>query len=383
MDDSARGFVLAAARTPKPAPLTQPDQLLLIVPDLHLHLRVGRPLDLFRWTRNGEPISLDLELRSMLDLASDAHAETVQTGDMYEVWESEILLRRELKALEEHVHSCRAATPGLVVRTDVEQLLSSNRAPIDRLFSEESWSSWLAHTAPDRLQAAACVIAHDTESIQKWIRFKHQGLFRQATRLFTHELRGNHDNNGLNSYWEAWGDVAKTSPLRWDTKPSALDKRPDHLSLGRQNRVWIEHGHIYDWHNNDQDWWKESRGFSKVRSLVERWAFSDTSVQLARWLADEWTDRWNYEMRFPELLRADEILLGMEARSADGRVAVPKTVSLVVMGHTHAPCLIEAPRGTSLFCLHPHARKYLDSGYCLDDARRIATALAHPAMTSG
>ena len=393
--EKQRGFVLAAARAPEAGALTEKDQLIVVLPDLHLHLAFKQPLDYFAYRlKDDDPLSsLDPELRSLLDLANRFHATTVQAGDMYEGWESEVVLRTRLNDLTKDIDEWRKEHPGYRVRGDVQHMLDANRVPLARLFSDESWDAWLKRTA-DRdeylLEAEIdrdSVVVNETESIQARIRAQHVALFRGGTSIFKHELRGNHDNNRENVYWKSWEDCPPNGKLRVPTRKSGRDGRSDHASLGREQRIWIEHGHIYDWHNNDRDWWDIGHGFALVHlglRAIDHWATPKWLVRKYRSLAGLGTDLMDCEMRFPELLRADEILSRRRATSAYGQ-QVPQSVSLVVMGHTHAPCLVEVPRGTSMFWLHPHARQYLKSSSCLGQAKDIALALpeAGPTITSG
>jgi hypothetical protein len=215
-----------------------------------------------------------------------------------------------------------------------------------------------------------------TESIEAKIRAAHPRLFDGRRNLTDHDVHGNHDNNHPNRYWSMshvhrrYRDHSQLTP---GTQPSTQDRRPDHVRLGNGNCLWIEHGHRYDWHNNDVrwsasdygQWYHDAHGFDLVQTMVNGARDHQTWVDWMRGGGDFVTDLFDYEMRHFTLLRVDDLL-----RNQTG-------VSGVILGHTHEPCLFEMPRSTSYFWLHPHASQYLGRGYCLPQATTLARSLPH------
>jgi len=380
---SHRGFVLAAARAS--FNFTDPGSPVLVLPDLHLRLRNGRPLDLFRYRSGDTYHSLDSELANLLSLAGRLGVETAQAGDMYETWETEILCRlRQVDLydfLERTLHLARTADPTDSLRTDYRIMVQGHRTLLEMLNSERTWQEWAdAHTTPLPVGEFdhGSVDFTSTESIEGAIRAAHRPLFPGGrTNLTDHDVRGNHDNNNPNRYWSSSyvpSRYREHEHLRPGTQPSSSDTRPTHVSLGLNNCLWVEHGHKYDWHNNDvhwsdsdyAQWYHEEHGFDLVQTLVYMGRGAQWRVDGIRWIGDVVSDVTDYEMRHFTLLRVDELL-----RSQQG-------VSGVVLGHTHQPCLLEVPRGQSYFWLHPHASHYLTSGYCLPQAQTLARSLPHP-----
>ena len=96
-----RGFIQKWVEAP--SSLTAPKELLIFIGDLHLHLYKGTFVDRFQYseTKDSGLQSLEKELTMLLKDANsvsekgDFNVTTVQTGDMYEIWESEIILREQ------------------------------------------------------------------------------------------------------------------------------------------------------------------------------------------------------------------------------------------------------------------------------------------------
>lgn len=366
-----RGFVLGAARAL--TELTGPDQPILILPDLHIRLRTGLPLDLFRW---GDPlVQLDSELQMLLDMTRDEDVETAQAGDLYETWETEALLR--LKLLELVTLVDETFSSPTQARYDFQFMINDRRMLHDRLFESSSWHQW-SQRHPTALSAdevrANSIQVTSTESLEAAIRAQHSSLF-SGGQLTDNDVYGNHDNNRRNQFWESVAPARYRDyvELRDATQSSSSDRRPDHVRLGNGNCIWIEHGHKYDWHNNDANWWQSGRGFGAVEMMVHGsvWIEGSVGTDVAQWSvgqarsgADMWTDLSDYEMQHFTLLRVDELFNGTSG------------LSLVTLGHTHTACLIEGRRGSSFFWMHPHARRYLASGYCLPAAATLARGLS-------
>jgi len=409
-----RGYILAAARARTASLFTNPNELILIIPDLHLRLRVDQPLDLFRYKKGDQLVSLDDELSSLLEVANKVSAITVQVGDMYETWETEALLRHHYHELLKWVDEWKKANPGpgWKLRPDLDYMVRNHRVFTHVVAKNFSWESWIQATrekqmAEDVWEDVSVAYA-DTESIEDQIRRQHRKLFWKgksfADRLTQHDLVGNHDNNFANTFWSKtkWPseeEVKNHPELSYTTKPSSKDKRYEHQHLGINNSIWIEHGHEYDIDNNninprDPDWCKPGKGFDIVRAgLVKAAQLTDSDwfVNFCRGGADIYADTMDKEMRNFLLIRADEIFCEPANRcpercSCSVCAGMSKTkVHLVVTGHTHQACLLEIPRGTSLFWLHPHARHYYNSGNCMQRAKQIVhrRSEAQPTIKQG
>jgi hypothetical protein len=255
-------------------------------------------------------------------------------------------------------------------------MVNDRRMLRNRLFENLSWPQWSQRNrtplSADEVRANSIQIT-STEALEAAIRAQHSGLF-SGGRLTDHDVYGNHDNNLRNQFWESVAPARyRDQPeLRDATESSSSDRRPDHVRLGNGNCIWIEHGHKYDWHNNNSNWYQSGRGFAAVDMMVHGsvWIEGCVRAEIAQWSvsqarsgADIWTDLSDYEMQHFTLLRVDELLNGTSG------------LSLVTLGHTHTACLIEGQRGSSFFWMHPHARRYLASGYCLPAAATLARSL--------
>ncbi len=365
-DDKPRGYVLNAAYSP--VELTPPEEPLIVLPDLHLTLYTGTPSDRFRYkptNDSDEPVSLDKELGMLLELAKKWDATTVQAGDMYEVWESEILLREQLIGLfllrQKLLNSGEFYSKQWFgdVNNQLNNILAKGKLLPDleldfdyvgRIEELENEHSPLRRIISDSSRDG--VEFSKTDSILSGIRRAHHELFKEKEKLCDLETRGNHDNRLSNIYWdrefeeglfEKWAGL-KVSKIEVEdfrsrvtvpTEASETGHVPAHFirrhstGKGGEARIWIEHGHIYDWHNNDKDW---ARGFKVV---VKK---SITKGGIAQEMGIGWggevADIGEFEMRYPEFRRTDQIYCD-----------VPY-VRLVIMGHTHTPIIrVRARKG--------------------------------------
>jgi hypothetical protein len=344
---SQRAFVIAAARVPG-RPLTDPGGMLAVFPDLHLHAYRRQPVDRFQYRQSpGDATlsSLDEEMRAALDLCAELGAATVQAGDMYEVWETEILLRLHYREMLESATATRERFGrGVRLREDIAYQLETGRVlRRDILLRHETY--WRDHAlsafSRDHVDEHG-IDFRSTDDICAKIRAAHSPLFGNRSQIFDHELRGNHDNFAANRYWSTVaGDEYRNNSLdarRYLRAATSASSRPRNLNirLGREGSIWIEHGHRYDWHNNDHDWWMDGRGFGMVFLFVA--GFVSTNVgkrteaggDWALSVADWWSDITDTEMRLYCLRRADEI------------VQSDRNVRVVVTGHTHTPAELEA-----------------------------------------
>jgi hypothetical protein len=348
-----------------------PGQAIIVLPDFHLRLRSGMALDLFLYAQNARLVSLGDELRGLLSYAHDErNTDSVQVGDMYETWETEVLARLRFRDLLIAVQGSAAFLQrhGASLRSDWQYMIRSRRVLREMLFVDTSWEQWahqhttvLSNEEVDRRS----VQFTSTEDIESDIRDRHSRLFNGSRTLTRHDLRGNHDNNITNYFWrEVAGDMYRNFPeLRGLTATSRSDTRPQDCRLGVNECIWFEHGHKYDWHNCNLTWWHPGRGFDLVEAMTRHGHNHAWTVRAARAMADLFTDVGDTEMRHFTLLRVDEILRDERA------------VNLVVMGHSHQACLLRGSRGSSFFWMHPHAEQYLASGSCLPAASSLARRL--------
>lgn len=389
-----RGFILSWARLPnKLGVFTSDDAVVVVLPDLHLHLQAMGPIDRFVYC-DKEPVgqsvygekefhSLDLELHGLIHLKTYLRERsikmlTVQVGDMYEVWEAECILRHRLKELREEIDRGEEwlVRHGAHVRGDMTYMLQNHLVPRRMLHNSVTWRDWgweTTHLLEPEEMRKICIDASSTSDITRHIRSAHFDLFHGDDKIFDSEIRGNHDNFYNNRFWSdkntAPEDFYQYPELRFETKGDFSRTQRRTLKLTFENSIFIEHGNKWDWHNNDGDWSKKGHGFGTVYDLVRGWMdrylYSGSSrgwTDNMRSLGETITDLGNFEMRNFILLRADQLFRD-------------ENVRLVVMGHTHGPCLVEAPKNISLFWLHPHAKEYYNSKYCMPEARAIADRL--------
>lgn len=350
LPNPGRGRIIAIAKA-RGEPLTSPNEAVAVFPDLHLHAYVDQPVDRFRYTETpgGHLTTLDPELRAAIDLCDELGITTVQVGDLYEVWEVEFLARLDYRLLLEAVDD----TIGLLRRTGYERPHEHLRTPLREIVEsgivpvrdmsldgERFWDNYQGSPSTVRREG---VDFRSTDDICEKIRRAHRGLFGSSQSLFSHEIRGNHDNFFVNQYWsEIAPDVFRNNPkdvhglLRQDTHRSRVQQKwhlNDEIGNGA---IWIEHGHHYDWHNNNRYWWCRDHGFDLVYLFLIGWCSdwigkrSESGGEFALGIADWWQDRGDQEMRLPELRRADELIAGNRG------------LKLIVMGHTHSPALLES-----------------------------------------
>lgn len=364
-----RGFIQQWGRSPV-RKLTRENELFLIVGDLHLHLYRDGYLDRFRYraeTGDEDLQSLDAELRSLLDLAASVGSSygvtTIQTGDMYEVWESEIMLRLlYLDAMRFRLRFPLTGAPHLeATGRCIDRIIETGRVPhrLDLVGRVERLDRSEVDVEGEGIDFRS------TDEICAAIRREHADLFGGSTPsgragapepspasascspssgLFDIEIRGNHDNSLENRFWGS--TLGIPSDLRsldehgffTTSTRAASTVQPTHALSGVTSNIWLEHGHALDWHNNDQDWWLEEHGFHVVWKFLTDMTLDALQLrkgqvadEVAMQLADRWSDLCDYEMRLPEIRRADDLFFGTSEEVDFGQL------SLVVMGHTHKP----------------------------------------------
>jgi hypothetical protein len=379
---------------------TGEDELLVIVPDLHVPLYAGQVVDRFRFAPDPSAPEhmrpLDDELARLLMVAAQMSATTIQVGDLYEVWDSEILLRlqyRELLGIREEVRSLSARDDAL--RPDIRKMLVEGKIvprdvsihPGKAISPGGPWERGL----PLQLVEERGVALTETDAIISAIRKVHPSLFGSKERLFDFEIRGNHDNRLRNNDWaECAPDgfrlaEAEGGYLTRSTSASSGGKWTKTLlneEIGAPTHpIWIEHGHVYDWHNNDIDWWKAAHGFDMVVGFVaermqgvipSEWLGKRSSDggQYAEGIADWFVRFRNYTMRQAGQRRVDEIITRRSAVGGLPEAKVPRGdhVRLVVMGHTHGPEIIEGSCRSARGPLDPGWEQYRTGSYWYETA---------------
>jgi len=357
-----RGFVVRATRASQP--LTPPGQLILVIPDLHLHLYTGQPVERFRYrpTKNSPLVSLDSELRRLMDIGLDCKATVVQIGDLYEVWESEILLHMQYLEMLRMKARAQAQFSGIEIRSDHQTMISTGRVvPRNVMFSEDIY--WVGNNSvllDDQIQSEG-IEFWNTDQICAGIRKAHKELFESPAFKSQnyYQIDGNHDNQLENSYWSncAPEEYRTQSMLCHQTSRGSRHLDHVHREIGTgEHPIHIEHGLAYDWHNNDRDWWMEGHGFDVVYGFVagvgsmiygKRSDLQDYALETS----DEWSELRDFEMRLACLRRADWIFGGN------------RQVKLVIMGHTHSPILVAWPFRTALFPTYPGNERYRNGKY--------------------
>lgn len=381
-----RRFILAHARLPHRLGLLIPEnEVIIVIPDLHLHLQAGGPLDQFMYKdEKGEKQSLDGQLRALIDLKKDLKSRkitmrTVQVGDMYDVWFAECILRHRLKQLKELI--CDSQRYHSSQRKDFLHMLEEHLVPKELLDNESGWigMDWYYQREWDHERIKKeCIDVSSTKDIVNHIQKAHAALFLGNKKIFNTELRGNHDNFFPNQFFcdqeSAPKDYYKFSELRFITSDDCENEKLRKYQTGENNCIWMEHGHYWDIDNNDYDWWtkrgKMGNGFNVVHTMIRGWGdrwFSTGSdadmVQLANDVADLWTDLKSKEMRLFITLRADQVF------------KENPSVRLFIAGHTHSPCLVENPKDFSLFWQHPDAGNYFNSNEIMKEAKKFAAEL--------
>jgi hypothetical protein len=416
-----RGFIQKWVRFS--TPLTDDHTLLVIIGDLHLHLYKGTKVDRFQYRLDEEHtlVSLDRELRMLLDHAksisksSNCNVQTIQTGDMYEVWESEILLscqyKLTLEVREKNQELLETDRNYRNVRKTIDMLIETGKVHIHMPFMDHRGSLYNDSQMEENIFPKGIddiekdsVNFRNTDDICQAIRNGHSNLFNGHNKIFDLEIRGNHDNFKKNSYWPKYSPESyRSNPkdeknfLKQDTKPATGD-HIFHIRCGNEDSIWLEHGHYFDWHNNNIDWWIPEHGFHIVHTAllgldagfslkalamdtvdfhidVLRSVGFDINQglkkirggELAIQAADLWTDHCNYEMRLPELRRADKLCYEVYERENE------KMLKLIIMGHTHNAYLTL----TNFFSLYEEKRKddeylnYLKSPYYWIEKKEI------------
>jgi len=391
-----RCYLLNVMHTPKSIPLTDPNQIIFIFPDLHLPLFKGEPLDRFCWGYNYDTLmSLDEELDYLLKFANNNSFDviTVQVGDMYEIWEAEIILRQQYLALLKEASKIDVLRHGWRVMVEDGQIIpvKSNYYDFREAWGKAFQHGFQTHDGTELPRGLELFVndvndygisIFDTERIKAGIRRAHGKLFKKKEALFTYEIAGNHDNNLSNLYWEKhspdeyldsgylqrYSNIIRKDLQRAHATLTHPTKKGNNVQrfkvLGLNNGIWIEHGHKYDWHNNDDDWHKPDHGFDIVHKYdagiineMFKIRSSESGADFARQIANRWTDFQDYEMRLPGLQRADVIF------------NANPSINLVIMGHTHSPLLQSSPDGLSFFESLPGHENYKNSDYCLPEAR--------------
>jgi len=328
------------------------DEVVFVLPDLHLHLFKGYKVDNFKQPRSGGR-SLDEILEKVLSVInhwnSKKRVTVVQVGDLYELWESAMLLGMGLNPNKTLVTATyweavvfrntilpKVAPWALPLikppsRKEMETFLKSieaeaKRRKLDEIFSKPELDKlrlpW-AIVEGDRVKTNA-EIKDVWEKIQKEIEKLHQGLFKKSAMgkfntLVSNQtiIAGNHD--------------------------SFLD----HVYVreeGIKKVVRSEHLHYNDEYNKPSN--MRAGQFMTILNLIaELLGFGDQVKELET-------------SRRPEFL-TDTITINWE-RCKEGK----PLYDLIITGHTHRAfaSLIEMKLSKSTFPT-PKARVLYDQGW--------------------
>src|SRR5271165_1039492 len=349
-----RGFVVYNARSDEP--LTDPGQPVIVIPDLHLHLYKGELIDRFQHQPTSpvaagkfahaasaaglrerrdvlkqyyvkppaQPlVSLDEELANMIDIAKHCSADIVQLGDLYEVWEAEVLLRMQYLEML-NAEADLSSRYGVSLRTDEKRMLTTKKVlPRDLQCPFDRYAAYMREL-PDPIIDLYGVDFIHTVDICDAIRKTHPILFQggDGSNLFKYLVDGNHDNQQKNLYWIYYAtDAYRNSEVLGGGTISGkrhLDVVNEQIGTG-DHLIHIEHGHRYDWHNNNDNWWKEGAGFDTVFDFLlgtkgflaglregSLGGTLGTGGQEGRKFADRWAENHAYDMRKPGCRAADE-----------------------------------------------------------------------------
>jgi hypothetical protein len=147
--------------------------------------------------------------------------------------------------------------------------------PTDLRISSLRYAAYMSGLPADVINAWG-VDFIQTLNICDAIRKTHPVLFQggDGSNLFKYQIDGNHDNQEINDYWKELGppDYRDYAELSESTRPG---KRPPDQVINKQigtgdHRIHIERGHRYDWHNNDDNWWKKDAGFDNCVGVPAR-----------------------------------------------------------------------------------------------------------------
>jgi UDP-2,3-diacylglucosamine pyrophosphatase LpxH len=209
---------------------TEKGELLVFIPDLHLHWLKESSFDNFsygrKWSVFSKIISLDKAfcqfLRILADVSKHHNVKVFQLGDLYELWESWCCKQRRLN-------------PDLLKQQDIEKWVFR---PLAKLIDKDNDNIYKAVVSnlPE---------SEDIKNLKREIGDMYSDVFSALRELDTVLIRGNHDN---------WLNAQLTREI-----------------IHGESVVYAEHGHRWDDYNSPNNWkegyywtcrnvWAEERG---------------------------------------------------------------------------------------------------------------------------
>ncbi len=344
-------------------PFISDNELIMFLPDLHLHLFRETVIDNFTYNCNfiANPekpkiISLEDELAELLERAQSLGAEIIQVGDCFEIWEVQAHL------VDDHIYLVEARKQVLKRLRKVWEKMWKERKVLPRDDYQYKIGD-IQHRAREA-QASGVLPplseAHvnelginvddkftdpsgpsQTDELVVKIMEKYPKIFANE-KLKTVEggmpfkwLRGNHDNMRANLYYEK----AEEKDYRFLCSRAITKacKPPEELAAydickgGIDQCIWAEHGHRLDSKNSDLVCYNDGQGYDATRfhtigRIIGESGWEHGSIEL--FLADL-SENIGYYMRADQL---DCVYMNFEEN---------EEIRLVVMGHTHTPVLVD------------------------------------------
>jgi|GEM_PF-7119866 len=255
-------------------PLTENNDLLVFVGDLHVNLFKESLCDNFVYDSRAGRASLAEEFKKFIEHAArhtgePANERIIQAGDCFEIWEAQIVMRLACRAYREAVK-----TPGPERDERLNRIVSLcalaglpvkgaelDAGRMNQAFRNASTPALAAgilgtYSSTPADQFNAPLDFTDPSLIEERIK----QAFKEIPWSRFNQLRGNHDNNLVNKrlrgeFASCGGDAPRDEPPK---------------TFGRENCIAAEHGHSLDAFNNPHVFDSPNRGFDSTDQWVQR-----------------------------------------------------------------------------------------------------------------
>ncbi|MBN1930275.1 MAG: hypothetical protein JW786_01525 [Desulfobacterales bacterium] len=347
------------------APFISDNELIMFLPDLHLHLSRETVIDNFMYNCNfktnpGKPklISLEGELAELLERAQSLGAEIIQVGDCFEIWEMQAHLIDDYRYLDGFIRAAKYHSPlkvlvkmwrerKIIPRDDYQYRITDLQHQC-RAAEASGVEPPLSQDHVDQLGVPIDdTYTHPTapksqvDVIQERIMAKYPKIFDNE-KLKTVDrgmpfkwLRGNHDNMRANYYYEKVEEtdiklLCSRIIKQACTPPEVLDAY-DRYKGGIESCICAEHGHRFDSVNAASVFDGNNKGYDTTRFFT-----------LGRWIGESGWHNGSIELTCAEIgenlkyyMRGEQLDLVYDIFDNDQKIR------LVVMGHTHTPILVD------------------------------------------
>ena len=320
---------------------TGKNEVIVFIPDLHLHLFREEKCDNFTYGDGSKLRSLEKELDALLQDVRGRRWTVVQVGDLFEMWESQFRFIDGLLNLKKAILAPTVDLYAKYFRTwrtwfvDIPDVVKAlvGSAEAGRLYGPES-PAIAGHASRqelgrvyEQLKTAIC----DSDNLRRAICSRYPALFGRESSAggsssgpFDMWVAGNHDNMLPNAYW-----VKVQNEPDFLIKGAREEKGVSGLLLGNNECIRVEHGHRKDPYNADGLFDKAKAGYYWARLAADTVAdFIAGELGLGDLTPYQW-----------ELLK-DMGLFGKKLDRRPGSAGV----KLVVMGHSHEPRLYDYER---------------------------------------